>query len=116
MHLHADASHHCIRHAYRHKAHAHPMVLALACRFHLPEPLTPVNLEGLKAPKESEASSHEKVPKSAIAAVFQKQIDPSLTWDFVPWVRSFCKLPILVKVGLVTLSMHMLRGREGDME
>lgn len=64
--------------------------------FHLPEPLTPVNLEGLKPPA-AESQRQGKEIKSAIAAVFAKQIDPGLTWDFVPWVRSFCKLPILVK-------------------
>ena len=31
--------------------------------------------------------------------VFTKQIDASLTWEFVAWLRTVTRLPIYVKVG-----------------
>lgn len=51
------------------------------------------NLEGLQ-PKDAQGHS-----KSSISQVFTSQIDPSLTWDFIAWVRSVSSLPIFVKVG-----------------
>ena len=50
------------------------------------------NLEGLQ-PKDAQGHS-----KSSISQVFTSQIDPSLTWDFIAWVRSISSLPIFVKV------------------
>lgn len=35
---------------------------------------------------------------SQIAATFVSHIDPSLTWEFVSWVRTVTKLPVFVKV------------------
>ena len=29
---------------------------------------------------------------------FSTQIDPSVTWEFVAWLRTITKLPIIVKV------------------
>jgi 4-hydroxymandelate oxidase len=34
---------------------------------------------------------------SAIAAYAQSQLDPSLSWDVIDWLRSISKLPVLVK-------------------
>ena len=86
-------------------SHAQPPAKTVCmCRFHLPDPLTPVNLEGLEPapPPDGEARSAEE-SKSAVARAFKYNIDPGVTWDFVPWVRSFCRLPILVKVGTDTM-------------
>ena len=38
---------------------------------------------------------------SALAASADVLIDPSLTWDVIDWLRSFCSLPVLVK-GIMT--------------
>lgn len=36
-------------------------------------------------------------PDSGLAAYFADLLDPALTWDVLPWLRSITKLPILVK-------------------
>jgi 4-hydroxymandelate oxidase len=36
-------------------------------------------------------------PDSGLAAYFAELLDPALTWDVLPWLRSITKLPILVK-------------------
>lgn len=36
-------------------------------------------------------------PESGLAAYFAELLDPALTWDVLPWLRSITKLPILVK-------------------
>lgn len=47
------------------------------------------------------ASGYAPVPaaggESGLAAYFADLLDPSLTWDVVPWLRSITKLPILIK-------------------
>lgn len=36
--------------------------------------------------------------------MFASEVDDSLTWDFIPWLRAHTKLPIIVKVSDVLLS------------
>jgi hypothetical protein len=35
---------------------------------------------------------------SGLTAMFAKEVDDSLTWDFLPWMRSITRLPIMLKV------------------
>lgn len=51
------------------------------------------NLSGLEQDKEGKGNS-----SSHIVRVFQEQVDASLTWEFVRWMRDVTKLPIFVKV------------------
>jgi 4-hydroxymandelate oxidase len=61
-------------------------------RFGLPPELGVENLH---------ASGYAPVPsaggESGLAAYFADLLDPALTWDVLPWLRSITKLPILVK-------------------
>ncbi len=47
------------------------------------------------------AAGYAPVPsagaESGLAAYFADLLDPALTWDVVPWLRSITKLPILIK-------------------
>jgi hypothetical protein len=36
---------------------------------------------------------------SGLFQLFAKEVDDSLTWDFVPWLRTVTGLPLYVKVG-----------------
>lgn len=51
------------------------------------------NLSGLEKNMEAKGDS-----SSHIVRVFQEQVDASLTWEFVRWMRDVTKLPIFVKV------------------
>lgn len=51
------------------------------------------NLSGLEKNMEAKGDS-----SSHIVRVFQEQVDASLTWEFVRWMRAVTKLPIFVKV------------------
>ena len=63
------------------------------CRFSLPPGMEISNLSGLEKDKEAKGGS-----SSHIVRVFQEQVDASLTWEFVKWMRDVTKLPIFVKV------------------
>lgn len=64
------------------------------CRFSLPPGMEISNLSGLvKGGQEAKGDS-----SSHIVRVFQEQVDASLTWEFVKWMRDVTKLPIFVKV------------------
>ncbi len=52
------------------------------------------NVEGLVKKLEV----HFPQPGSALSAVFKDQINASLTWDFLAWLRTVTALPIYVKV------------------
>lgn len=57
------------------------------------------NLKGLEAKSEERGTS-----SSHIVRIFQEEVDASLTWAFVSWMREVTQLPILVKVrGLQTV-------------
>ena len=64
-------------------------------RFALPAHLSIENLH---------AAGYDKLPtkdrESGLEAYFAEQLDPSLTWDAIGWLRSITKLPVIVK-GLV---------------
>lgn len=80
--------------------------------FRLPDGLRLPNLDGLGAKTgveagaksgaepgaKSDAAVHEAGPGSAIAQHFSDNIDASLTWSFVAWLRGVTSLPIFVKV------------------
>lgn len=36
---------------------------------------------------------------SGLFQLFAKEVDDSLTWEFIPWLKTVTKLPIFVKVG-----------------
>ena len=40
---------------------------------------------------------HSENKGSGIALHFADHIDPSLTWDFIPWLHSITRLPIFLK-------------------
>ncbi len=51
------------------------------------------NLKGLEKGKgKGDSSSH-------IVRIFQDEVDASLTWEFVTWMREVTDLPVFVKVG-----------------
>ena len=58
--------------------------------------MTLENLLPLKR-KADEMHKSDKT-QSGIAAVFSNEVDASLTWKFVDWVRTVTRLPIFVKV------------------
>jgi len=39
--------------------------------------------------------------------LFLQEVDDSLTWDFVPWLKSITKLPIIIKV-IISLAVVLL--------
>jgi hypothetical protein len=70
-------------------------------RFKLPDHLRLANYDGLTAPGDE---VHRDGGGSGVAAHFKENIDASLTWAFMDWLRGITNLPILVKVlpGLVS--------------
>ena len=67
------------------------------CSFKLPAGLGLPNLKGLGSGGNQAANS-----TSGISRAFSDFVDPGLTWEFVAWVREFCSMAILVKVGTAT--------------
>ena len=66
---------------------------AESCRFSLPPGLEISNLRGLEKGKtKGDSSSH-------ITRIFQEEVDASLTWEFVKFMREVTDLPVFVKVG-----------------
>jgi 4-hydroxymandelate oxidase len=61
-------------------------------RFKIPDGVTIKNLEDFSRDKVADAADN-----SAIAAYATAQIDPSLTWQDIDWLRSITDLPILIK-------------------
>ncbi len=59
-------------------------------RFHLPEGMQRENLKALGA----KAARAEHINETAI---YSEVLDPTLTWAGIDWIRSFAKLPILLK-------------------
>jgi len=70
--------------------------------FRLPEGLALENLAALKKKHDRLAKDPEE--GSGIAHVFVQEVDASLTWEFLTWLRTVTKLPIYVKA-------HFLRRR-----
>ena len=67
--------------------------------FKLPEGMSLENLAPLSR-KADELSKSSKT-ESGIAAVFANEVDASLTWKFMDWLRTITSLPIFVKVILI---------------
>ena len=61
-------------------------------QFTLPPPLQLANLVTM-----ADLSIPETVGESGLFAYFQQQIDPSITWKELDWLRSLTKLPIVLK-------------------
>lgn len=78
----------------------------LCCSFMLPEGLRLANLEGLD--EKLDASVHEAGWGSGLSRHFEDNIDASLTWSFVSWLRSVTSLPIFVKVRALGIPPHTL--------
>lgn len=43
-----------------------------------------------------------------ILLVYWQEVDDSLTWDFVPWLKSITKLPVIIKVRIACLAVFVL--------
>jgi 4-hydroxymandelate oxidase len=61
-------------------------------QFKIPGGVTLKNLDDASRDKVADAADN-----SAIAAYVSAQIDPSLTWQDIDWLRSITKLPVLIK-------------------
>jgi len=68
--------------------------------FALPPGMAFENLRG-SAPVGSAETKVDNGGGSALASYFVDQIDPSLTWDVIAWLKSITRLPVLVK-GVLT--------------
>ncbi|EFJ52009.1 hypothetical protein VOLCADRAFT_56216 [Volvox carteri f. nagariensis] len=64
-------------------------------KFTLPAGLALRNLEYLSTG--STAQARDSADGSGLMRLFAAEIDDSLTWDFIPWLRSITKLPIIAK-------------------
>jgi len=94
---------------------AHRMTWFAVCRFHLPNGLQLANLLSLqeKAQRSGEQGESGQLLQardtshgSGLFQLFAKEVDDSLTWDFMPWLRSITKLPIWIKVRSVTVHIN----------
>lgn len=68
------------------------MHVPACCSFKLPGDLVLANVEGLVT-----GTAEVKGGAPDYAQEFSNQIDPSLTWEFVAWLRSVCSLPLFIK-------------------
>eukprot|EP00775_Hariotina_reticulata_P007936 gene7936-8132_t len=73
-------------------------------RFRLPDDLQLVNLLPLADKRQAAGSASSTVAQarqtnngSGLFELFAKEVDDSLTWDFIPWLRTVTKLPIYIK-------------------
>jgi hypothetical protein len=71
----------------------------------LPDNLQLVNLLPLAEKRKGAGSDSSTVAQarqtnhgSGLFELFAKEVDDSLTWEFIPWLRTVTKLPIFVKV------------------
>ncbi len=70
------------------------------------------NLKGLEKGKDMKGDS-----SSHIARIFQEEVDASLTWEFVKFMREVTDLPVFVKVGHVfVLLLIFTRGSMNTVE
>mmetsp|Transcript_46965 Transcript_46965/g.87541 ORF Transcript_46965/g.87541 Transcript_46965/m.87541 type:complete len:293 (-) Transcript_46965:395-1273(-) len=60
-------------------------------RFKLPEGLRLANLDGIQNTKMDNSAG------SGLTALFASQIDDSLTFDIIPWLKSITTMPVIVK-------------------
>ncbi len=64
-------------------------------RFTLPAGLALRNLEYLS--DGSTVQARDSADGSGLMRLFTAEVDDSLTWQFIPWLRSITRLPIIVK-------------------
>ncbi|KAG2495693.1 hypothetical protein HYH03_006293 [Edaphochlamys debaryana] len=64
-------------------------------KFTLPPGLALRNLQYLST--SSTAQARDSGDGSGLMKLFTAEVDDSLTWDFIPWLRTVTKLPIIVK-------------------
>lgn len=79
------------------------LAVSYICRFRLPDHLSMTNLLPLAQKQQQQAGSQllqarDSGQGSGLFQLFAKEVDDSLTWDFIPWLRTITKLPIFVKV------------------
>ncbi|KXZ56607.1 hypothetical protein GPECTOR_1g547 [Gonium pectorale] len=67
-------------------------------KFKLPPGLALRNLEYLSSG--STAQARDAADGSGLMALFASEVDDSLTWEFIPWLRSITRLPIIVKLAV----------------
>lgn len=88
--------------------HFSRVLSAARCRFRLPDHLHMANLQvlaekraagqpGSTALLDARDSSHS----SGLFELFAREVDDTLTWEAIPWLRSITKLPIYIKVGVM---------------
>lgn len=76
----------------------------MCCRFQLPQHLSMTNLLPLAEKQQQQSGSGQLTQArdsshgSGLFQLFAKEVDDSLTWEFIPWLRTITKLPIFVKV------------------
>jgi (S)-2-hydroxy-acid oxidase len=68
-------------------------------KFRLPSYLRLANFDSADAGKQNVGAAESN--DSGLATYVAEQIDPTLSWDDIAWLRSFTKLPIIVK-GILT--------------
>eukprot|EP00955_Chlamydomonas_euryale_P014191 152754-Chlamydomonas_euryale.AAC.8 len=75
---------------------------AKCCRFRLPDGCELKILEKLREAQRAErgaaaADGRDNSEGSGLLKLFACEVDDSLTWDFIPWLRTVTRLPVLVK-------------------
>eukprot|EP01026_Neomeris_dumetosa_P050404 TRINITY_DN44194_c0_g1_i8.p1 TRINITY_DN44194_c0_g1~~TRINITY_DN44194_c0_g1_i8.p1 ORF type:complete len:284 (-),score=29.22 TRINITY_DN44194_c0_g1_i8:227-1078(-) len=74
--------------------------------FQLPAGLWMKNADIIPEVREAQKRGQE-VGGSFLASTFKEQIDASITWELIPWLRTITKLPIFVK-GILTAEDALL--------
>ncbi|KAJ1964246.1 Hydroxyacid oxidase 1 [Dipsacomyces acuminosporus] len=82
-------------------------------RFSLPPHLTLANfVDGGKANLGSTDADGMATNKSGLATYVASQIDPTLSWEHIAWVKSVARIPVLVK-GILTAEDALLAVQAG---
>ncbi len=71
-------------------------VCCLFYRYRIREELAYENLKDLSL----RVQPHDKISAAGTVNIFNSNMDDTLTWDFVAWVRTVTKVPLFVKVRL----------------
>lgn len=69
------------------------------CRYRIRDDLAYENLRELSL----RVQPHDKISAAGTVNIFNTNMDDTLTWDFVEWVRTVTKIPLFVKVKLLPL-------------
>ena len=64
------------------------------CRYRIRDDLAYENLRELSL----RIQPHDKISAAGTVNIFNSNMDDTLTWDFVQWVRTVTKMPVFVKV------------------